>query len=485
MKTRHPAPLAPLAALPKDQFPMPLLPAHADWCDLYWKACAIGWRNIEHPSRKGWKTQMTCMPGSGIIWQWDSCFMTMYCKYAPRALPGMNNLDNLYRLQDKAGFISMAYRTATGNPAYGQFANPPLFAWVEWEYYLATGDARRLPKVLPLLTAYFDWLKAHRRRKNGLYWFEIPGASGMDNAPRGGSLTDGSGMCHVDLSAQQALAARCLSAMAKFLGKPRLARRFDKEFHELKDLINTVLWHAKTGFYYDVFDDLYRHKNFVNHKTVAGFWPMLAGVATHDQVDRLAEHLLNPAEFWRRHPAASLSADDPNYDPLGAYWRGGVWAPTNYMIAKGLQAYGRWDIARELAVKHLENLAEVERNFRPASLWEAYSPDHPRPATAKKGELCRDNFVGWTGLGPVALLLENILGLDLDVPAGILRWHLLTPEAQGIRRLPFGDGRVDLECRPRTSLAARPEIIATSSAPLTLQVFTLKQCHEIKLKPGH
>ena len=472
------------AVFPKDQMPAPILPDQPHWCDLYWKACEIAWRNIEQPPLKGWKPQMTCMPGVGNIWQWDSCFMAMFCKYASQVLPGMNNLDNLYSRQDADGYISMAYRMATGKPAYGKFINPPLYAWVEWDYYRATGDRTRFPKVLPVLTAYFDWLKVHRRRENGLYWFEIPGASGMDNAPRGGSIRNGSGMGHVDISAQQALAARCLAAMAAALGQSRRAQRFDAEFRDLKEKINAVLWHAKTGFYYDVFDDVYRHKNFVNHKTVAGFWPMLAGVATHDQVDRLVEHLLNPQEFWRPHPVPSLSADDPNYDSLGAYWRGGVWPPTNYMIARGLQYYERWDILRELAVRHVEALSEVERNFSPRSLWEVYSPDQPRPATCKVGEISRDNFVGWTGLGPIAMLIEHILGLDLNVPAGRIDWHIQTCEEQGIRRLPFGKGRVDLLCRKRAGRYACPEITASATVPVTLCVISRDRRFEMKIKPG-
>ncbi|MEI7437418.1 MAG: trehalase family glycosidase [bacterium] len=428
---------------------------------------------------------MSCMPGSGNIWQWDSCFMAMFSKYMPGVMPGYNNLDNLYRMQDKHGYISMAYVIENEKEAYGELINPPLYAWAEWQYYRVTGDKRRLAKCLPVLTGLFDWLKANRRRKDvGLYWFEVPGSSGMDNAPRGGRYRDGSGMAHVDLSAQQALSARCLAQIATALGKKPLAARFEKEFAELGEIINTLMWSEKTGFYHDIFDDDYRYKNIINSKTVAGFWPLLAGIATHGRADRLIEHLLNPAEFWRKHPVPSLSADDPNYDSLGAYWRGGVWAPTNYMVVKGLEQHGRRDLAFELAVKHMENLCEVYSGFEPSSLWECYSPDLARPATAKLGELSRSNFVGWTGLGPVAMLIEDILGVEVDVPANTITWRPCLLEEHGIKRLAFGKGYVDLLCESRQSRETPPTVRVSSTVPFKLRVEWVQRQAEKNIRIG-
>jgi hypothetical protein len=107
-------------------------------------------------------------------------------------MPGYNNLDNLYRMQDKRGYISMAYVIEKEKEAYGELINPPLYAWAEWQYYRATGDKGRLARCLPVLVKLYDWLKANRRREEiGLYWFEVPGASGMDNSPRGGHYLDG------------------------------------------------------------------------------------------------------------------------------------------------------------------------------------------------------------------------------------------------------------------------------------------------------
>lgn len=148
---------------------------------------------------------------------------------------------------------------------------------------------------------HFAWIKANRRRANGLYWFAIPGASGMDNAPRGGVERNGAAMCHVDLSFQQALSARIIARMADVAGDAELKRRMTAEADELDQLINSHMWHDRSGFYYDIFTSHPQQPpNVVNHKTVAGFWPLLSGTANHRQALALVDMLLDPKTFWRR-----------------------------------------------------------------------------------------------------------------------------------------------------------------------------------------
>jgi len=200
------------------------------------------------------------------------------------------------------------------------------------------------------------------------------------------------------------------------------------------------MWHDRTGFYYDIFTE---HPgivpNVLNHKTVAGFWPLLAEAASARQAGRLAEQLLNPETFHTPHPVPTLSRDDPNYDPHGAYWLGGVWAPTNYMVVRGLQNYGADALARQIAVDHLSMMAATFANESYASLWEAYSPEYARPATAKEdGRLVRPRFVGWTGLGPIAMLIEQVLGLSFNLPERTVRWDICTPGRHGIENLRMG-----------------------------------------------
>lgn len=420
---------------------------------LYRLAGSIAKEKVLDPQKPGWKPMANCMPQVPNIWTWDSCFMTFCFGYANGELPVMNNLDNLYRLQREDGYISMAYRILDEEPAYGERINPPLFAWAERNYVRSTGDMSRIPETLPRIVRLFDWIQRNRRRDNGLYWFEDSGSTGMDNAPRSGyhaQFANGSDINHVDLISQQALSAREIAALARMIGEETTAQRFDEEYGALVGLLNRHHWNDRTQFYYDQFHNTHKDQraNHLNHRTAAAFWPLLAGACSAEQADCLIRVLVDPEEFWTEHPVSTLSKQDPNYDPHGRYWLGGVWAPINYMIACGLRQYGRFDIARRLAAAHIRGMARVMENPAYGTIWECYAPEVEAPATSGKGPgLVRPDFVGWSGLGPIAMLIEDVLGIERDVPAGVLTWR---PPEEGhteIRDLPFGRGRVALSSR--------------------------------------
>lgn len=454
----------------KKKLPVPVYEECPEWVKLYYAAWEMAFGNVEYSSKRGWLPQLICMPGSGKIWQWDSCFMSLFARYSNGELSGMNNLDNLYSLQREDGHQSMAYVIETGKPAYGERVNPPLFAWVEWEYYLVTGDSSRFEKVLPKLSQYYKWLKKNRMRDNGLYWFEDTGSSGMDNSPRSAfpsATLKGSDVCWIDLIAQQALSASKLAKIAGSLGQKNDEKFYLAEHKELCDLINRHHWCERHGFYYDVFEggNHPSRLNFLNTKTAAAFWPILCGAADENKINRLVAHIMDPDEFWTYHPIPTLSKDDANYDPFGCYWCGGVWAPTNYMAATGLKKHGRTALAREIAAKHLDALAEVMGDKSYGSIWECYSPEYKRPATKNdKGDIVRNNFIGWSGLGPVAMLIENILGFTFDAQANTVRWEIASSKPNGIKNICFNGGRMALVCGSTAAPGKREIKIETDRA---------------------
>lgn len=459
----------------KSKLPAPVYEACPEWIELYNAAWEMAVRNIDYPQQDGWLPQLTCMPGVGFLWQWDSCFMSLFARYSNGTVPAMNNLDNLYRLQDKNGYLSMTYVIATDKPAYGERVNPPLFAWAEWEYYLLTGDDSRFEKVFPTLVKYYKWLKNNRTRSNGLFWFEDTGSSGMDNSPRSGYFAanlDGSDVCWIDLICQQMLSAACLEKIARLMGRKTDETFFIAEHENLRALINKYHWSERHGFYYDVFNRSnpeLRH-NFLNSKTAAAFWAILCGAADESQIKRLTEHILNPDEFWTVHPVPTLSRDDSNYDPLGGYWLGGVWAPTNYMTAAGLKQHNRSAIARDIAVKHLNAMSAVMQNQAYGSIWECYSPDYIQPATKdEKGKMVRNNFVGWSGLGPVAMLIENILGFSFDAPSNTIRWQIASSCTHGIKNLKFNSRTVSLLC-DKAAASGKRKIHIETSGPVSVSI---------------
>jgi hypothetical protein len=134
------------------------------------------------------------------------------------------------------------------------------------------------------------------------------------------------------------------------------------------------------------------------------------------------------------------------------------------MILRGLSAAGRDDLAHEIAVNHLDNVVEVFR--RTGTIWENLAPE-----TASPGTPAKKDFVGWGGLGPVAVLLEYVFGLRPDVPRNKLVWDVRLLDEHGVRKYPFGtDGSLDLASARRSRLTEKPAVSVRSNRPLTLEL---------------
>lgn len=471
------------------RLPQPFLSSHPEWVALHQFAWRLAARHIRE-TRGRRHMDAAWDPGRNYQWTWDTSFMALYCRYAPDQYPGIESLDNFYDLQREDGYISMTYDMDTGTEPWPNRINPPLFAWVEWEYYRATGDASRLDRVIAHTERLVDWIDANRRnaphrcraatdgrpagrgeseRVYRLYYFADCGSSGMDDSPRTPRVPEaGQFFDWIDLSSQMALSFRTLGRMHSVLGNAGRAAHWEDRAKELGALINAELWCERTRFYHDRTIP----QNFVAHKTVAGFWPVLAGICPEDRLDALVEHLANETEFDRPTPVPSLSADDLNYCPEGTYWVGGVWAPTDYMITRGLMNAGRGEVAHAIAVKYVGALARTYAAVEPHTLWECYCPEADRPGIAAyTRKRVKPDFVGWTGLGPIAMLIENVIGMDVNAPERRVDWDIRLTEEHGIRQLPIGRGGLaDFHCEERGSPEDPARIRVCSDADIVIHV---------------
>jgi glycogen debranching enzyme len=434
----------------QQRLPRPHLPNHRSFERLYWYAWNIGERQIRHgTAENGFAERYADAAFNGNLFQWDTCLIAFFARYNPQSLPITAALDSLYAKQEPNGAICREYRHENGAALWphgsGDYINPPLFAWAEWGLYQHTADTERLQQVLPVLVRYYEWMGRYYRDAQGLYWISSMG-SGMDNSPRFAAAW-------VDISCQQALAARCIALIAGELGNQALAERFRAEHHALAALINHTMWDDQAGIYWDLDGKGVPTRTL----TLAPFWALLAEVASPAQARQLARHLSDPQTFWRHHPWPSLAASEPLYATHGDYWRGGVWAPTNYAIMAGLARYGLYDVARAAALRHLGAMARIYGET--GTIWENYRPDddgHGTPA--------RPEFVGWSGLGPIAMLIEYILGVEINAPARLITWRVVEPGPHGIENLLVGTARA------RLHITADGTIEAESSEPLTLRV---------------
>lgn len=408
------------------------------------------------------------------IWIWDTCFMALYCKYAPENFPGVESLNNFYEPMLDGRETPLKIHIPD---------NPPLFAWAEMENYRITGRRDRLEEIffrkqypqkifrlfesfragefLPFVSSIFpvQWEKTPL----GYHW--SGGRCGMDNTPRGGfprTVIDNDpayrNVLFLDAAAQQALSARIIHEVTG-------ETVFLAEYQRLADLLNSRYWDEEDGCYYDIGSDSPHRR--IKVMTPASFWPLLAGIASQEQAERMAHHAENASELGGIVPFPSVARNSPYFEPDGEYWRGGVWLPTAYMAIKALERYGFCKLANRLAEQIVMHQFRTWKEFEPHTIWEAYSPTRPAPSSGKYNSTvphAKPDFCGWSALGPVNLLIENLLGIRADGVGHTIRWQLHQTCRHGIRDLQFGGISASL------LYDGEKTVVVETSAPFILEI---------------
>lgn len=403
-------------------------------------------------------------------------------------------------------------------------SNPPLAAHAEWRHYLLSRDRQRLARVYPVLEAHTRWLENKRQLQQGplagLFW-QRPMGSGMDNLPvtwiveAHGTLysvdlwgrylqhnitrlTDESFFrqteqhkffASFDLSAQMKLHYDAMADISRVFNDEDAADTFDRKANQLKKRINQCLWDEDQGFYHNAYSECH-HKS--SQYTLSAFWALYANIASTDQARKMLPFLKDERYFAAPMPFPALARSDPDYYEHGNYWQGGVWPPLVYITVKGLMNYASElpkarDIAVEASSAYLNRLAKnmqdtadhcseshdeclVDEDPVPnwQRIYEYNSPKDGGPGQRKDvdandpAKFAKPNFVGWGGLGPIGLMLEVALGIEVHETEIV--WHQHLEEEYAIENLLIGNGSIDF----RVNSSGEASIENTRSLPLSL-----------------
>ncbi len=446
----------------KAQLPVPILPDHSDWTELYWRTWEMAWTNLKRPKRSSGLVSRFVAPAfNENIYMWDTAFMVQFGVYGRRAFPFVDSLDNFYALQHDDGAICRGINKEEGYDFFTPYdpdgTGPNIMAWAEWRHYRISGDDERLRKTFWPLMAFHRWYRANRSWPKGLYW-ATGLSSGMDNQPRvPGGYRHHQHWSWVDASMQAAVNCVVLERLANQVGEDELAAELAAEHGILRQAINRKMWNEETAFYHDIDMD----GRFSQAKSIGAYWGLLdKTLIPEDRLPSFVRHLREDGVFKVAHRIPSLSADSEGYDgETGNYWCGAVWSPTNFMVLKGLNSIGQHSLAHSIACNHLRNVAAVYEHTD--TLWENYAPESPTP-----GEPARPKFVGWTGLTTISMLFEDIIGLWVDWPTRRVVWNrmLETDRHYGVQNYPLGpDGTLSL-------MGDREQITITTDVPFTLTI---------------
>ncbi len=335
---------------------------------LYYKAMSINKVNIRHPEGNIpclWTTPDR-IPHRHM-WLWDSVFHAMALATYNTAAAESAILAVLSQ-QRSDGFIAHMM-TPTG---CSDLTQPPILSFGVYQVFRKSRNTDFLRKAAGALESYLSWDLTNRDRNgNGLLeWLTEPenvlckcGESGWDDSPR---FDVDRAMDCADFSVFFANDCTYLSKIFRLLGEEARSQAWQQLADRTKEQINTLLWDAENGAYYDrLFTG-----DFSRVLTPASLLPMFAGVPDEKQAKCLVEKLTDRQLLWSKNPLCSVSQSHPGFS--NAMWRGGVWLNLNYFVMVGLHKYGYHAIAEKLQQKTLEMVDKWYH--KTGSIFEFYDP---------------------------------------------------------------------------------------------------------------
>jgi len=148
------------------------------------------------------------------------------------------------------------------------------------------------------------------------------------------------------------------------------------------------LWDEQDGQYYS---RNYISGELIKAPSINTFFPLITGIATPKQAERLVKLLGDKSSYWSRFPVPTVPMDCPGFDEK-RYWQGPTWVNTNWLIIQGLRRYGYNKLAAQIKIKTLELVTK-------SGFSEYFSPLTGAPYGI-------DNF-SWTAALVIDLLLET------------------------------------------------------------------------------
>lgn len=368
---------------------------------------------------------------SGVISLFDASLSSLFLVYSNQHYSPYSMIDFFYAHQKEDGQIAECYDVSTEKPVFTE-DNPlgvslPLLPYVEFMFYHKIGNKKRLKDVLPYLEAYFSWIQRNFMKPNGLY--SVPySATHMGNLPREGAVYT------VDFNSMIAVYALYMSYIGDILNDKELSFRYKRIYFSVKTRINSMMWDPETRFYYDLDGE----EKIIFNKHIGAYWTMLAEIPNDEYASFMIAMLKDDKEFGTDNPFPTVSVSSKHFSSSGDGYSGGVVPFCTYMVIKGLMNYDSFIFARECAIRHMYFILDTLHPDaeKQGDVWEVYKPMSEGPAVSIDGKyVIKRRYLPMIGLVTVALVIENIIGLDISLPRKTVYWTMQTLEAMGIEQL--------------------------------------------------
>jgi hypothetical protein len=384
----------------------------------------LAWDTIYEPEK-----DRVCSPvsrlwsiawGGYVLFDWDTYFSAYIASTGNRALAYANAIAITHE-KTEAGFIPN-FGSADDNKSRDR-SQPPVGSLVVRELYRKYREKWFVNYLFDDLLTWNRWFADHRRLSNGqLCWGSDPfegllgcnwetegvnnrfGAaleSGLDNSPMYDDIpfnkdTHLMELADVGLTGLYIMDCEALAELAGIIGRPEGAEL--RERAEISKQGLEGLWDEEFGLYCNKRSDT---GAFSRRISATNFYALFSDKVSGEHIARMMnEHFYNSEEFAGEYMIPMTGRNDPAYKDQN-YWRGRIWAPTNFLAYLALRKAGQKEPCKVLAEKSLKLI--MQEWTEKGHVHENFNGD--------TGEGCdvrtSDKFYHWGGLLSLIALIED------------------------------------------------------------------------------
>ncbi len=351
--------------------------------------------------------------GGYIIFDWDTYFTALMLALDQKEM-AYSNAIAITRAITEEGFVPNL-ESSFGNKSFDR-SQPPVGSMCCKLIFDKYNEKWFLEEIYDELLTWNRWWEKSRDNEGYLSWGSGPHPRGMDGHSKQGAKWE-SGLDNsplfdeavfnpeknvlelADAGLMGLYIADCnyLAEIAVILGKmddaAEIQTRGVKYGLKLQEL-----WDDESGIYRDKYTNT---GQFSDHLAPTNFYPLLSGVPTQEQAERMIrEHFMNPEEFYGEWMIPSISRNDPGY-PDNSYWRGRIWAPMNFLVYIGLRNYDLPEARQILVEKSLKLIMkEWTENRR---VYENYNSETGEGPDVRNA----NDFYAWGGLLSFIALMDK------------------------------------------------------------------------------
>lgn len=237
-------------------------------------------------------------------------------------------------------------------------------------------DEETLREIYPRLKRFYDYMTGPRFMKaSGLLetWNIFYNSGGWDDYPPQWAIRPQKELrARTSPMVSTSYYIRCakiMRLMAAHLKLKKDVKQYDAAISRMSKGILDNAWDEECGYFgYVIHDEdykpvgLYRTDDGVNFNMgIDGVTPLVAGITTPEQQERLLSHIFTEGELWSSCGVTAVDQKAPYYSVDG-YWNGTVWMPHQMILWKTMLDLGKPELARQIAMTALENWERECRN---------------------------------------------------------------------------------------------------------------------------